>query len=380
MTNTLVNFKNQFAPQMIGEKAGMRRYYAGITIFKLGGSLLVLLSHGVISHYIEEMANQQLRFLITILSFIVPCFYVIAGFLAYKGWTHAKESRLYIQRYLKWILLIYGFFCLIFAAGTILPELIKNGLSFSNLFLQSKILLMTIVLYGPFVQFWFIPPLIFGIIVTYWLYEKKWLRLGLGLTMLCFIASQLISGTLRGVFDYAAGGSTFLETRYMDYIGLFVTRYLGFGLTFVLTGVLLARHEDKFLLFKGRTFFILALVVSSFEAFFLYQFVSWKDSYSLAFSIFPNTIFLFYGVLHIKSQLIRTYHRQINLFSMITFFSHTVFLRINFLVLHWSWSNVSFFHLLSNFSITLLECFLLTFCVYRWQNSSASRKERLASS
>lgn len=67
----------------------------------------------------------------------MPCFYVIAGFLAYKGWSHAASSRLYMQKYLTRLFIIYCFFCCIFAAESIVPKLINGGLTAGNLIVHT---------------------------------------------------------------------------------------------------------------------------------------------------------------------------------------------------------------------------------------------------
>jgi hypothetical protein len=358
----------------------MRRYYPGITIFKLAGSLLVLLDHGLFYIYIVEMPNQQMRFVINMLWVIVPCFYVISGFLAYKGWSNAENSSLYVQKYLTWILVLYGFFCLMFIVEYILPELINKGFTFNNLFFLAKILLMTIILNGPYLQFWFIPPLIFGIIVSYWFYKKKLLRIGAILALVGLLISQLTSGTLRGVFDFVIGGLTFLNPRYVEYIAAFIKGYLGNGLLFVLAGVILARYEEKFFQIKVWAILVPAIFLTSLETLFFFRFVEWRKEYVLAFSILPNTILLFYGVLHIKSQAVQAFHKVINLFSIVTYFSHILFMKLNLFILNWNPSSMNNFHFFIYLFLTLVECVALTYLLTYREKRNAAKKERYLSS
>jgi hypothetical protein len=358
----------------------MRRYYPGITIFKLAGSVLVLLDHGLFYFYIVEMPNQQMRFVINILSVIVPCFYMIAGFLAYKGWSNAKSSRLYVRKYLTWILVVYGFFCLMFIVENILPELINKGLTFNNLFFQAKILLMTIILNGPYMQFWFIPPLIFGILVSYWFYEKGLLRLGVILALGGFLLSQFTSGTLRGVFDLLISGLTFLNPRYVEYIATFIKGYLGNGFIFVLVGVILAKYEERFFQIKVRTILIPAIILTSLETVFLFRFVEWSLEYALVFCVLPNTILLFYGVLHIKSQVVQAFHKVINLFSIIIYFCHILFMKLNLFILNWSPTSMNNFQFFIYLFLTLVECAALTYLLTYREKRNASKKEKYLSS
>jgi hypothetical protein len=358
----------------------MRRYYPGITIFKLVGSLLVLLDHGLFYIYIVEMPNQQMRFVINIFSVIVPCFYVIAGFLAYKGWSNAKSPRLYVRKYLTWILVVYGFFCLMFIVEYILPELINKGLTFNNLFFQAKILLMTIILNGPYMQFWFIPPLIFGILVSYWFYEKGLPRLAFIVALLGFLISQFTSGTLRGIFDLITGRITFLIPRYVEYFATFIKGYFGNGFIFVLVGVILAKHEERFFQLKVWTILIPAIILTNLETIFLFRFVEWSIEYALAFSVLPNTILLFYCVLHIKSQAVQIFHKAINLFSIITYFCHILFIKMNLFILNWNLSSMNKFQLFIYLFLTLVECVALTYLLTYREKRNATKKERYLSS
>lgn len=365
--------------ELIGEQKEMRRYFPGITIFKLVGSLLVLLDHGLFYLYIVDIPNQQMRFVINMFWVVVPCFYVIAGFLAYKGWSNAKSSRLYVQKYLTWILVVYGFFCLMFIVEYILPELINKGLTFNNLFFQAKILLMTMILNGPYLQFWFIPPLIFGILVSYWFYEKGLLRLGLILALLGFLISQFTSGTLRGVFDFVTGGFTFLNPRYVEYIATFIKGYLGNGFIFVLVGVVLAKYEERFFQIKVWKILIPAIILTGLETFFLFRFVKWSLEYALAFSVLPNTLLLFYGVLQIKSQAVQAFHKVINLFSIITYFCHILFMKLNLFILSWNLSSMSNIQFFIYLFLTLVECVALTYLLTYKEKRNVAKKERYLS-
>jgi hypothetical protein len=194
----------------------MRSYYPGITIFKLAGSLMVVLAHVMLFRYMELVPNQQLQFIGLLSRVIVPCFYVTAGFLAYKGWTRAMDSRLYVRKYVIRILMLYGFFCVFFLVEHILPAIINNGLSIPNLYLQSKIIFMMFFLNGPFVQFWFIPPLIFGIAASYWLLEKNYLRASVIIGSVGFLISQFVSGTLMSV-PLPIEGFSILKPEHMNY-------------------------------------------------------------------------------------------------------------------------------------------------------------------
>jgi len=343
----------------------MRRYYPGITIFKLAGCLLVLLSHTILLRYMEDAPNQQLRFLTPLLGMIVPCFYVASGFLACKGWTHAADSRRYVRRYITRISLLYGFFCLLFAAQYIAPALMDKGFTIGNLFLQFKILAAAVVLNGPFVQLWFIPPLLFGIFVCYWLYEKRALRLALILASAGFLLTLFLSGSFRILIHAQLDSLLLFQHPLFGYLKLFIYRYLGFGLPFVLTGVMIAVYEERF--YRARIGLLAAasLLLSTAELLLLFHYAQWNTEFKLALSVLPNTILLFYGLLHIKWRSIQPSHHFINLFSIVTFCGHIPFMRLNLLLLNWDVSAMSGVQDALYVALSLIECLAVSVLLYR---------------
>lgn len=342
----------------------MRRYYPGITIFKLAGAVLVLLAHIMLNRYMGLMPEQHvLQFVMLNLRVIVPCFYVIAGFLAYKGWVNASDPKAYIRRYITRIMMMYSFFCLLFVAEYIIPALLSNGLSLANLFLQAKILFMTVFLNGPYIQLWFIPPLLFGIIVSYWFFEKQYYRFLIYLTLIGFFISQLLSGSLRPILVAILGNGIMEDSTILSYIVLFVSRYFGFGLTFVFVGVILAKSEDKFLRSNWRIILYAGLFLAVIESIWLINRSEWNTNYTLVFSILPNTIIVFYGVLHLRSQSIQVYHKAINRFSIVTFCCHIPFMKLNLFVLGWVTVSMSVLQDLVYLLLTFIQCLAVTLLI-----------------
>jgi hypothetical protein len=339
----------------------MRKYYPGITLFKLGGSLLVLVAHIMLLRYMTLLPGQALvQFASLATRVVVPCFYVIAGFLAYKSWSHAASSRSYIQKYLKRLLIIYCFFCCIFVAEHIVPKLISDGLSAGNLFVQAKILVIAVFLNGPFIQFWFIPPLIFGLLAAYWLFEKQHARLAVILALTAFVAIQFVSGSLMKVFGVTAASFPFIDPDYMGYLNVFATRYIGFGYTFVVAGVFLAKYEAQFVQIRVKPVLIFAIFITLIETSLLLQLSEWTTDYKFAFSMLPNTLLIFYGILRMKSPAVQTYHKRINLFSIVTFFGHVLFMRINLLLMSWNTASMSVAQDFIFLFLTVIECVAVT--------------------
>ncbi|MDR6878651.1 acyltransferase family protein [Bacillus sp. 3255] len=342
----------------------MRRYYPGITIFKLVGCLLVLFAHLMLNKYIGDASNQQLRFLFLPLGIIVPCFYVVAGFLAYQGWSNAREPRQYVRRNL-WRILIFLYlpFCLLFIVEHNIPELVRGGMNLGNLLLQAKIVIAAVVMNGPSVQLWFIPPLLFSMLICYWFFEKRLLYIGVIMALIGFLWSLLISGSLRSLsFLHMEGYSP--NNEIMTYTKLISYRYLGLGFTFFLTGMLVAKYEEKFYRARVWPLIIGALTISTLELLYLLFFNQWSTEYKITFSLIPNTILLFYGLIHMKGQVIQTYHRFINLFSMVTFVGHILLMRLNLFVLNWDATDLNGAQDLLFLVLTFVECLVSTIIIY----------------
>jgi len=355
----------------------MRKYYSGITLFKLAGSLLVLVAHLMLIRYMAQMPAQAIvQFSGLATRIVVPCFYVVAGFLAYKGWSHAANSRVYIQKYLLRLGIIYCIFCGLFVAKSIIPKLISDGLSAGNLFIQAKVLFIAFFLNGPFIQFWFIPPLVFGILTAYWLIQKQYIRLALITTLIGFVGLQFVSGSLKTMFGITAESFPSIDPAYLDYLYLFVTRYIGFGFTFVVWGVLLAKYESKLMQIKLKPILFSAFFLTVMETLLLLRFSEWTTDYKLAFSMFPNTLLLFYGLIRIELPVVQAYHKIISLFSIVTFFGHILFMQTNLLMLGWRVASMNAAQDFILLLLTLFECIAVTLLLRASSRTISAKQTR----
>jgi len=356
----------------------MRKYYPGITFFKLAGSLTVLVAHVMLFRYLDHLPHTQMNYIFNALKVVVPCFYMISGFLIYKGWSNAADSYKYIKKYSIRIGWVYVFFNLFFWMEFIVPALISKGLGPANLILQLKITGVAFFLNGPFIQLWFIPPLLFGVWISYLLCTRFSTRAGIVFILLVFLAGQLLVGTLRIGLDSITGGLPFLNSIYGNYLELFTERYLGYGITFVFAGVFIGKHEEKFLRIRASALLGLAVIVSVMETLLLFFFTKWNSDYSLALSMISSTTLLFYGVLRIQSVTIQKYHPFINLFSMVTFFGHIPLMKLNLLIGGTGFMNVGIAQGLTYVLVTLVECLALTILLSKRNMPSIRREKTLA--
>lgn len=359
----------------------MRRYYPGITLFKLIGSILVVLSHLEIFQFMYQ-PNWYVAASARILTAIVPCFYMIAGFLAYKGWSNAENSYKYVLRYLTWIILIYGLFCFIYIANSTIPQFLAIGLTPHTIINQLRNLFLAVFIIGPYGQLWFIPPLIFGIIASYYFYSKKRLLTAVTLVILGFLLAQLITGTLGILIEVSIGDVFLFHIKHLRILQLLMLEYFGNGFPFILLGIIIGKHEEKFMQinFLKLLFFLVPPIIL--ECVFLNYFVKqYNNNLSLLiFTPIPAGILLFYGVLHTKMRHIKTYHTPINLFTIVIYFSHMLLVYVNLKLLNWQLKTMMPFQMMLFICLTFTEGILITmFIMLLKRNLKSTSKQKILS-
>ncbi|MHA6480671.1 acyltransferase family protein [Paenibacillus sp. strain BS8-2] len=348
----------------------MRRFYPGITMFKLAGAILVLAAHALL---IPSMTAMNLPPLLSFLMLegriVVPCFYLVSGFLLYKGWTHADKPVAYVRKYILRITAVYAVFCLLFAFEFVVPALANGGFGISNLLLQGKIMFMAVFVNGPLIQLWFIPPLLFGAVASYWLLNRLGTRGIVVIVASSYLLIQLVSGSLLGLFGIGGASIDSAVTASdtpLEYAIMWATRYLGFGLTFVVMGAWIARYEEWFLRLDIRKLMIGAAALTVVELLLLLTFAPWTEAYKLTFSMIPNTALLFYGVLKLRSAIITAHHRLLNLFSIVAFVAHIPLMRLNAWMLGWGGSmELELWQQVLQTGLTFVECVIVTTLLHR---------------
>ena len=354
----------------------MRKYYPGITLFKLIGCLLVLFGHVRLPTVYLQL-SEHIAGLKQAMAFTVPCFYMISGFLAYKGWTGAANPRRYIGRYVGWIGGFYLLMCvvaLVTGTGTPLGAWVWPV---RNMVLPLAKLYLVI---GPYASMWFIPPLVFGVLVCYYCQRAGRLAWAIWMAVAGFVLAQLLDGALRQVLHNWHLDAFMYHTRYgyAELLTLAVSNYFGIGFPFVLAGVLVARHEERFCSLPGRRLAAVALASLAIE-YMLLRWLSAGGSYrfGLVMSMVPVELWLFYGVLHIQSVSIRKHHAFINRFSIILYFLHMPLLYLNaqwlgqsteFLYFNWSKQTMTVGQSVLHLLLAVAEAVLLTLALHAYLN------------
>lgn len=337
----------------------MRRYYPGITIFKLVGSVLVVFSHIGLPEIYKALTGYVTG-LNQILGVIVPCFYMVAGFLAYKGWTHARSSRRYITHYLTWLLAIYGLFCIAYIGTAAVPYWLHGAVPPAFTEGLVKGMLKLFFVNAPYPQLWFIPPLLFGVSITYFFIRKGRFATAAALAVAGFVAAQLMSGTFKVAIELLNGGQSLYHGRHAGLLEWLIVSYFGLGYPFVLLGAFISKHEERFLAIRGRRLAAFSLALTFAEGLFLYVFVGGRYQYYLVLSVLPLSALLFHRLLTVKMPAIQPHHQFINRLSMVIYFFHMALIKLNLSLFNWQSDYAAPNRVMICLLLTITEAVLIT--------------------
>jgi hypothetical protein len=332
----------------------MRKYYPGITIFKFIGSILVLSSHIWVPHFYKSLA-YYVTGLEQFFNIIVPCFYIVAGFLAYNGWSHADNPGQYIRRYLTWIIAVYLFLSFGYLSIVIGHQLLKTGLSEPAVVSAIKVFMSDLFIRGAVPALWFIPPLIVGVVVSYFFERRKKLAQAITIASVGFIVAMVFNGIFRPLLERAFGDLQIYHINNIVYTKILLN-YFGVGLPFVLIGVVLAKHIDWFMKIDGKRFAAFSLLFTAVEALILHYFIGGHFEYKLVLSQMPLSAWLFYGLLKVKNDKIRTYHIPLNTVSIVIYFSHHFLIRINMYLFDFNVRKLTTIQSIMFLLLILVEC------------------------
>lgn len=251
-------------------------YIPGFDWVRLVGSIVVVMSH--CGYY--DLIKFNAASLYLLLNNVVPVFFLMAGYLI----AEKLGDRHYVAGYIKKYALLYlalNLLRIALYAG--------NHLLIGHDFDLSKVLHALAVL--PFnstmlVPLWFIPALVWGVLVNALLYRRPKL-----LQLVCVLC-------LAVLLAHALAGYT---TAY--YPG----RNIAKGILYVRLGVL--RREKKTPLLP---LILIAAALTVFELLVTY----------LDLAVIALSLVAFEFILRIKGQFLRPYHRQISVFSILTYFLH----------------------------------------------------------
>jgi hypothetical protein len=294
----------------------MRKYYPGLTLFKFIGALLVLLTH-IKTFPLNAALDVYLPGFTVLCSVVVPGFYLMAGFLACKGWMHTAQPGLYIRRYIWWIGRVYLLFCLLqFFTDPL--SVVRTG-SFAHRSLRYYV--EPLLISGPYPQLWFIPPMLVAVALGYWAERRGRLAILGSLTLLGYFVAAGILGPLVALTIQVLGDVPLYHEQHWVLIRILIENYLVRALPFVFAGICVAKWEEWFLQLNKWRIIVPTLLWSVAEL-VLARFLYPRGLPSaMLFAHLPLTLLLFYGLLKMESRWVQRYHAYLRRLSLFLFFA-----------------------------------------------------------
>nr|WP_102711229.1 acyltransferase family protein [Paenibacillus castaneae] len=271
--------------------------FAGIDRMKFIAALLVIANHtGPLLQY-NEYADFLLSGVISRIA--VPFFFMASGFFFFRKLTGDKAAdRRALLRYSKNVGWLYGISILIY-----LPLNVYTGYFTEDFSLSSFI--KDIVFNGTLYHLWYLPALLIGLFIVYFLYEKSSLTFMLLCAALLYIIG-LLGDSYYGIADQISGLTTVYDKLFLcfDYTrnGLF------FAPLFLALGASAVKKTESQLVRKSTTYaslFSLFLVMMMGEALLLQAWELPRHNSMYIISV-PAVYALFQWALLWKRQTERT--------------------------------------------------------------------------
>lgn len=291
-------------------------YIPGFDWVKLLGSMLIVLSHFYLYGIAGELLSTQV---IGIMGEVVPVFFMISGYLMYVSVTSRTQPYRYLLRYI----LKYGLVYFVLSFFSVAAVYLRIYFDMNRFFLKSFLVdLCTLPFHPPFMtQLWFIPPLLFGLLVNVPVWRKGWekpfLWILIPYTLLVIFFSIYGSHLLPIPFFYR-----FIQWKSFPEFSYFHMR-LARGVLYVYIGMLAAKHRSFFDSLNLSQILLPASTVPALELTFIKAFgtTNLSNLGLTATAVLWSTI-LFLAVLRIKNQCLRRLHPFITVFSGLSYFFH----------------------------------------------------------
>lgn len=330
-----------------------RKNYNALDVAKFISAFLVICVHTAPLADISSEANFILVQIVARLA--VPLFFIISGFLFFikintdREWNDA-ENRYRLSHYLYRIFKIYIVWTFLYLPFSYL--LIRGE---NNLGLALVQYVRDFFFNGSYYHLWFLPALLFGICIVYFLRSHITMRMTIGI---CFVLYFI--GMVGNIYPEVLESIPGVNTVYNTYISIFSTTRNGFFFApiFLSLGAYYAQrrrivsHNSK-MIFLG---FIVSFAGLFVECFYLRNLGFMHDLSSMYLFLVPAVSFLFALLLQLEWRD-RPIYKMIRILSLLIYVSHIMFVVVLFALL----PNVG------NLLVYVLSCILslvFSICIY----------------
>lgn len=296
-----------------------KKNYTAVDIAKYVSALLVVCIHTYPLYDLSPTANTIL--IQAICRIAVPFFFVVSAFLFFSkidpaAGAHDAQNRGMLTHYLRRLALLYGVWSVLYLPYTFLLWR-ADGFSFAFVLRW----LFDCFFNGSYYHLWFLPALMLGTIIVYWLYTTFSLRKGMLVTAILYGI-----GMLMNVYGSVLAQIPLIDSLYALYIRIFTTARNGlfFAPVFLYAGIYLKEYPNVY----NKKDYLLG-IVSFYGALLLEEGLAYlcgvmQDLTSMYLMLVPLTYFLVGALLQVQrapSYLCRFLRQS----SLLIYVSHILF-------------------------------------------------------
>ena len=279
-----------------------KEQYAALDVFRIVSAFLVVSIHTSVFYSLNNTADFILTRIIARIA--VPYFFMLTGYFMYK---HIKEGdKDYIKAFLKKIGVIYLISILIYLPLNIYSGYFKRG----NIIFE---VIKDILFDGTFYHLWYLPAVMTGVLIVWFLIRKFKLSVCLVITSFLYMAG-LFGDSYYGLVKSIHP----IESIYRIIFNIsdYTRNGIFFAPVFILLGAIIREGKTDKLNFK-KAGFIISFSLLLAEGLILYDSGLQRHD-SMYIMLIPVMIYLFTQLLSVKGKE----HKSLRNISLIIYIIH----------------------------------------------------------
>ncbi len=298
------------------------KQYAAVDIAKYVSALLVVAIHTYPFLEISETFNTL--FIAIVCRLAVPFFFISSGYFLFRKLDGTKEqNQKRIMRYIRRLLILYLVWTVIYIPYTIWNYM-GTGFSFLSIFGWIR----DFFLNGSYYHLWFLPALITGTLIVYWLGEKNRISKVVSISMILYVIGYIIN-----VYAPIWQSLPYVSIVYGFFTKTIVTARDGFFFApiFIAMGAYMAKMPRPKLKASALGFAIsFLLLIIEVTIYFSLHILA--DLSCMFLALVPATYFLLNLLLDVKMEY-RPVYADLRRDSTLIYVSHILFARILLMLL-----------------------------------------------
>lgn len=297
-----------------------RRQYSAIDIARYVSALLVVAIH--VYPFVDISETFNLYFMQCVCRLAVPFFFVVSGFFFFRKIIPGQDNLPHLKKYLFRLGRIYVIWSILY-----LPYVIWNyastGFGWQSILGYVRDFFLT----GSYYHLWFLPSLMTGVAIVYFLYLKKGLPFTLKVSLALYGIGYLIN-------NYAAVWQSlpYISILYGFFEKTLVTARDGFFFApmFLAMGLLLAKTRRMPLKICAPGF-VVAEICLILEVCLYVQLGVMQDLSCMFLMLIPAEYFLVQTLLQLRMPY-KPVYGQMRQDSLLIYTSHILFVRLFLIV------------------------------------------------